>query len=93
MRFAAAEPFVPRECCVVDAGADWLTLGVGSSWPAGLWEARRRPGSFRVALERAAPQAPLTVLYPCRRAPWPFRWWRDTMFAGQEVLCYEAATA
>ena len=59
---SAAEPFVPRECCVVDSGADWLTLGVGSSWPAGLWEARRRPGSFRVALERAAPQAPLTVL-------------------------------
>ena len=59
---SATEPFVPRECCVVDAGADWITLGVGSSWPAGLWEARRRPGSFRVALERAAPQAPLTVL-------------------------------
>ena len=56
---SATEPFVPRECCVVEAGEDWLTLGVGISWPAGLWEARRRPGSFGVALERAAPQAPL----------------------------------
>ena len=56
---SATEPFVPRECCVVEAGEDWLTLGVGISWPVGLWEARRRPGSFGVALERAAPQAPL----------------------------------
>jgi hypothetical protein len=53
------EQFAPRECCVVDVGTDWLTVGVGLSWPAGLWEARRRPGTFGVALERAAPQAPL----------------------------------
>ena len=56
---SATEPFVPRECCVVEAGEEWLTIGVGISWPVGLWEARRRPGSFGVALERAAPQAPL----------------------------------
>ena len=31
----------------------------GHSWPTGLWEARRRPGSFGVLLERAAPQGPL----------------------------------
>ena len=31
----------------------------GHSWPTGLWEARRRPGSFGVLLERAAPQGAL----------------------------------
>ena len=31
----------------------------GNSWPTGLWEARRRPGSFGVLLERAAPQGAL----------------------------------
>ena len=51
--------FTPRECCVMECGADWLTVGVGRSWPTGLWEARRRPGTFGVRLERAAPQAPL----------------------------------
>ena len=30
------EQFAPRECCVVDVGTDWLTVGVGLSWPAGL---------------------------------------------------------
>ena len=56
---SAASSFAPRECCVVDAGKDWITVGVGRSWPAGLWEARRHPGSFGVTLERAAPQAAL----------------------------------
>ena len=55
----SSERVVLRECCVVDVGKDWLTVGVGKSWPDGLWEARRRPGSFGVQLERAAPQAPL----------------------------------
>ena len=55
----AAKAFVPRECCVVNTGKDWITVGVGRSWPAGLWEARRRPGSFAVTLQRTAPQAPL----------------------------------
>ena len=50
---------VPRECLVVDVGTDWLTLGVGASWPTGLWEARKVPGFYRVRLDRAAPQAPL----------------------------------
>ena len=56
---ADAIRFAPREVCVVETGDDWLSLGVGRSWPSGLWEARRRPGAFTVLLERAAPQAPL----------------------------------
>ena len=58
---SAAERFVPRECCVVETGKDWITVSVGQSWPSGLWEARRRPGSFRVRLDRAAPRGPLTA--------------------------------
>ena len=56
---SAAARFNPRECCVVETGKDWLTVSVGQSWPSGLWEARRRPGSFRVRLDRAAPQGPI----------------------------------
>uniref|UniRef100_A0A7S3VAG6 AAA+ ATPase domain-containing protein n=1 Tax=Chaetoceros debilis TaxID=122233 RepID=A0A7S3VAG6_9STRA len=50
---------VPREGLVIDVGADWLTLGVGPTWPLGLWEARKDPGAFVVRLDRAAPRAPL----------------------------------
>ena len=50
---------IPRECLVVDVGKDWLTVGVGSSWPEGLWEARKVAGFFQVRLDRTAPQAPL----------------------------------
>ena len=55
----SSERLCPARRCVVDVGKDWLTVGVGKTWPDGLWEARRRPGSFGVMLERAAPQAPL----------------------------------
>jgi len=51
--------FVPRECCVVDVFNDSMTLSVGPVWPAGLWEERRRPGSYVVRLDRTAPQAAL----------------------------------
>jgi hypothetical protein len=27
--FGESAEFVPRECCVVDTGKDWLTVGVG----------------------------------------------------------------
>jgi len=53
------QKFTPRECCVMDVGTNWLTLGVGPSWPAGLWETRRRPGNFLVRLDRTAPQSAL----------------------------------
>lgn len=51
--------FVPRECCVVDVFNDSMTLSVGPVWPAGLWEERRRPGSYVVRLDRTAPHATL----------------------------------
>ena len=41
------ERFMPRECCVVDVYKDGMTLSVGPTWPAGLWEERRRPGRGR----------------------------------------------
>ena len=53
------ERFVPREVCVVDVVKDGMTLSVGPTWPAGLWEERRRPGSYIVRLDRTAPQATL----------------------------------
>ena len=53
------ERFVPREVCVVDVFKDGMTLSVGPTWPAGLWEERRRPGSYIVRLDRTAPQATL----------------------------------
>ena len=56
---SALERFIPRECCVLEAGEDWITVSVGPSWPTGLWEARRRPGAVGVRLDRAAPQGPL----------------------------------
>lgn len=50
---------IPRECLVTDVGEDWLTVGVGPSWPKGLYEFRRQVGAYRVRMDRAAPQAPL----------------------------------
>lgn len=50
---------IPRECLVVDVGKDWLTVGVGPTWPKGLYEMRKLPGSYRVRLDRTAPGAPL----------------------------------
>ena len=58
-RALARNQALPKECCVVDVGNDWLTLAVGPTWPQGLWEARRLPGSYTVRLDRTAPQAPL----------------------------------
>jgi len=50
---------IPRESLVVDVGKDWISLGVGPSWPLGLWELRRQAGAYIVRLDRTAPQAPL----------------------------------
>ena len=55
---AIADP-IPRECLVTDVGEDWLLVGVGPTWPKGLYEARKQAGYYRVRVERAAPQAPL----------------------------------
>ena len=51
---SAADQFVPRECCVIEAGRDWLTIGVGPSWPTGLWEARRRPAVSKLCVSTAS---------------------------------------
>lgn len=50
---------IPRECLVTDVGKDWLTVGVGPSWPKGLYEFRKHVGAYQVRMDRAAPQAPL----------------------------------
>jgi hypothetical protein len=59
MRQIGGPETLPRECLVVDVGKEWITVGVGPTWPSRLWEARKILGSFRVRLDRAAPQAPL----------------------------------
>ena len=51
----------PREVAVVETGVDWLTVAVGESWPGKTWEARRRPGSVAVRLDKSAPRAPLAA--------------------------------
>jgi hypothetical protein len=55
---AIADP-IPRECLVTDVGKDWLLVGVGPTWPKGLYEARKQAGYYRVRVDRAAPQTPL----------------------------------
>jgi hypothetical protein len=59
MRHVGGPESVPREGLVVDVGEDWITLAVGSTWPSRLWESRKILGSFRVRLDRTAPQTPL----------------------------------
>ena len=59
MRQIGGPETVPRECLVVDVEKEWMTVGVGSTWPSMLWDARKSLGSFRVRLDRTAPQAPL----------------------------------
>ena len=51
----------PREVAVVETGVDWLTVAVGETWPGKTWEARRRPGSVSVRLDKSAPRAPLAA--------------------------------
>ena len=51
----------PREVAVVETGLDWLTVAVGETWPGKTWEARRRPGSVAVRLDKSAPRAPLAA--------------------------------
>ena len=58
MGYQGKDP-MPREGLVVDVGKDWLTMGVGASWPQGLWEMRKSAGAYLVRIDRTAPQAPL----------------------------------
>lgn len=47
----------PREGLVMDVGRDYLTLGVGSSWPAGVMEMRKH--NYAVRLDRSLSNVPL----------------------------------
>lgn len=58
MSFGGRDP-IPKDCLVVDVGKDWMSLGVGSSWPPGLWELRRTAGAYVVRIDRTASTAPL----------------------------------
>lgn len=49
----------PREGLVMDVGHDYLTLGVGASWPAGLMEMRKHYDYYGVRLDRSPSSAPL----------------------------------
>ena len=42
----------PREGLVMDVGSDFLTLGVGPVWPAGLMEMRKHFEGYQVRLDR-----------------------------------------
>lgn len=48
----------PREGLVMDVGQDYLTLGVGTSWPVGVMEMRKHD-SYRVRLDRSLSNVPL----------------------------------
>lgn len=49
----------PREGLVMDVGGDYLTLGIGSSWPLGLLEMRKHIDGYRVRLDRISSTVPL----------------------------------
>ena len=42
----------PREGLVMDVGSDFITLGVGPSWPVGLMEMRKNFEGYQVRLDR-----------------------------------------
>lgn len=48
----------PREGLVMDVGQDYLTLGVGSSWPVGVMESRKHD-NYCVRLDRTLSNVPL----------------------------------
>lgn len=51
----------PKEGLVLDVGHDYMTLGVGNSWPLGLMEMRKHPDTYRVRLDRSMSSVPLTA--------------------------------
>jgi len=48
----------PREGLVMDVGHDYITLGIGTSWPVGLMELRKHD-TYRVRLDRSTSGVPL----------------------------------
>ncbi|KAL3792425.1 hypothetical protein HJC23_001543 [Cyclotella cryptica] len=79
----------PREGLVMDVGRDYLTLGVGTSWPAGLMEMRKHD-NYIVRLDRSLSNIPLRAqrmaLDKLRRG--------DAGFAANSIvqLFYESST-
>jgi DNA polymerase III delta prime subunit len=57
--FRGKDDLPPREGLVMDVGNDYLTLGVGSTWPLGLIEMRKNVDSYRVRLDRSVSGVPL----------------------------------
>ena len=57
MTFRGKE-ILPREGLVMEVGKDYLTLGVGSSWPSGLMEMRKYD-TYLVRLDRSLSNTPL----------------------------------
>jgi len=49
----------PREGIIMDVSSDFLTLGIGSSWPAGMMEMRKHVHGYRVRLDRVSSTVPL----------------------------------
>jgi hypothetical protein len=43
----------------MDVSSDFLTLGIGSSWPAGMMEMRKHVDGYRVRLDRVSSTVPL----------------------------------
>ena len=49
----------PKEGLVMDVGNDYLTLGIGPSWPLGLMEMRKHYEGYTVRLDRSISNVPL----------------------------------
>ena len=56
--FRGKDPY-PKEGLVTDVGTNYISVGVGASYPVGLFEMRKHSGRYMVRVDRSAPNAPL----------------------------------
>jgi hypothetical protein len=56
--FRGKDPY-PKEGLVTDVGSNYILVGVGASYPVGLFEMRKHSGRYMVRVDRSAPMAPL----------------------------------
>lgn len=56
--FRGKDPY-PKEGLVTDVGSNYISVGVGQSYPVGLFEMRKHSGRYMVRVDRSAPNAPL----------------------------------
>ena len=56
--FRGKDPY-PKEGLVTDVGSNYISVGVGASYPVGLFEMRKHSGRYMVRVDRSAPNAPL----------------------------------